>query len=340
MHQSFLADAHRTLDPSEAHFFYVPVYAACLIVRNFDRFDEYRRLIGSALEHIRTQHPFFNASHGADHVFLFAHDFGACLGWTSETSAVHFPAMRHAIFLTHNGDLNLGCFSPQKDIVIPPYYSDTAIAAIAQSDDRAELDGVAAAKNKTIFAYFRGTLHWRHTSDLPKLGIRKGVSKTYSQGVRQSLARQYGRDPLFLILEGADGDYFDEVQSALFCLCPRGFASWSRRLFDAIAVGCIPVIISDDAEHPFERIVDYRTFSIRIAESDLSQLKSVLLAVPPTAVQSKLDALARVAPLFAYREATHDMREIPTQVGVMYGVLMQLAVKARTTHSSAEEPWM
>jgi hypothetical protein len=38
IHQYFMASELRTLDPSEADFFYVPVYASCLIFRNFDHF--------------------------------------------------------------------------------------------------------------------------------------------------------------------------------------------------------------------------------------------------------------------------------------------------------------
>jgi hypothetical protein len=44
--------------------------------------------------------------------------------------------------------------------------------------------------------------------------------------------------------QGSHGDYVKEVRQSLFCLCPRGFASWSRRLFDSIQLGCIPVIIA------------------------------------------------------------------------------------------------
>lgn len=74
--------------------------------------------------------------------------------------------------------------------------------------------------------------------------ISQGFNRQYSNGVRQRLARLYGQDPLFSMHQGSHGDYVKEVRQSLFCLCPRGFASWSRRLFDAIQLGCIPVIIA------------------------------------------------------------------------------------------------
>lgn len=45
---------------------------------------------------------------------------------------------------------------------------------------------------------------------------------------------------------------------SLFCLSPAGDTPSSARLFDAIVSGCIPVIISDELELPFEGILDYR----------------------------------------------------------------------------------
>ncbi|KAL9246083.1 hypothetical protein vseg_019662 [Gypsophila vaccaria] len=40
--------------------------------------------------------------------------------------------------------------------------------------------------------------------------------------------------------------------------CARGDTPSSARLFDAIVSGCIPVIVSDELELPFEGIIDYR----------------------------------------------------------------------------------
>lgn len=45
---------------------------------------------------------------------------------------------------------------------------------------------------------------------------------------------------------------------SIFCLSPAGDTPSSARLFDAIVSGCIPVIVSDELELPFEGILDYR----------------------------------------------------------------------------------
>ena len=55
-----------------------------------------------------------------------------------------------------------------------------------------------------------------------------------------------------------NGCAVSSVIRSIFCLSPAGDTPSSARLFDAIASGCIPVIISDELELPFEGILDYR----------------------------------------------------------------------------------
>ncbi|KAK9707564.1 hypothetical protein RND81_07G205200 [Saponaria officinalis] len=47
-----------------------------------------------------------------------------------------------------------------------------------------------------------------------------------------------------------------------FCLHPAGDTPSSCRLFDAIVSHCVPVIVSDQIELPFEDEIDYSEFSI------------------------------------------------------------------------------
>ncbi|CAM8986389.1 hypothetical protein QQ045_023211 [Rhodiola kirilowii] len=53
-----------------------------------------------------------------------------------------------------------------------------------------------------------------------------------------------------------------------FCLSIAGDTPSSNRLFDAIASHCVPVIISDDIELPFEDRLDYTEFSIFVRATD------------------------------------------------------------------------
>lgn len=61
----------------------------------------------------------------------------------------------------------------------------------------------------------------------------------------------------FLLCQSSKG-----MRSSKFCLNPAGDTPSSCRLFDAIVSHCVPVIISDQIELPFENEIDYSQFSI------------------------------------------------------------------------------
>uniref|UniRef100_A0A5B7BX44 Putative arabinosyltransferase ARAD1 n=1 Tax=Davidia involucrata TaxID=16924 RepID=A0A5B7BX44_DAVIN len=58
------------------------------------------------------------------------------------------------------------------------------------------------------------------------------------------------------------------MASSKFCLNIAGDTPSSNRLFDAIASHCVPVIISDDIELPFEDVLNYSEFCIFVRASD------------------------------------------------------------------------
>lgn len=58
------------------------------------------------------------------------------------------------------------------------------------------------------------------------------------------------------------------MHSSKFCLNIAGDTPSSNRLFDAIASHCVPVIISDEIELPFEDVLDYSQFCIFVRTSD------------------------------------------------------------------------
>ena len=58
------------------------------------------------------------------------------------------------------------------------------------------------------------------------------------------------------------------MHSSKFCLNIAGDTPSSNRLFDAIISHCVPIIISDDIELPFEDIIDYSEFCIFVRNAD------------------------------------------------------------------------
>lgn len=66
------------------------------------------------------------------------------------------------------------------------------------------------------------------------------------------------------------------MHSSKFCLNIAGDTPSSNRLFDAIASHCVPVIISDEIELPYEDILDYSEFCIFVRTSDAVKEKFLI----------------------------------------------------------------
>ena len=69
-------------------------------------------------------------------------------------------------------------------------------------------------------------------------------------------------------------DYVGDLLRARYCLHLRGDTTTSRRLFDSVAAGCIPVIISDGVNLPFESQIAWRRFAIFIPEDEVFKGRS------------------------------------------------------------------
>tara|TARA_A100001015_G_scaffold119590_1_gene132601 strand:- start:345 stop:1019 length:675 start_codon:yes stop_codon:yes gene_type:complete len=190
----------------------------------------------------------------------------------------------------------MGCFNTHKDIVIPPLMVDPRLWRDGRGGQSLNV------KNKTIFAHFRGTVNWYHEQGHYDLKIKSGFSPHYSNGVRQYLLKRFKGDALMKIYEGPSKNYLQEVRDSLFCLCPRGFAPWSRRFFDSVALGCIPVVIADNIELPFEEFIDYRKFTVKVMESDIVNLKEILMSIPQERILEMLAELRKNWIHFTYQQ--------------------------------------
>jgi len=85
-----------------------------------------------------------------------------------------------------------------------------------------------------------------------------------------------GKPYLRVVREGFDettlnkvfDSYANDMTNSQFCLVIEGVSPSSRRLFDAMIAGCIPVFIGSNYSKPFENIIPYDDFSIRINEDE------------------------------------------------------------------------
>eukprot|EP01006_Ploeotia_vitrea_P041536 TRINITY_DN66546_c11_g2_i2.p1 TRINITY_DN66546_c11_g2~~TRINITY_DN66546_c11_g2_i2.p1 ORF type:complete len:484 (-),score=264.11 TRINITY_DN66546_c11_g2_i2:104-1507(-) len=329
IHNQLLKSKYRTYNPEEAHLFYVPVYSACLVYRNFRHFPAYRRLIHDAIEHIIHNYPYWNRTRGQDHVWAFVHDYGGCLSWFDNLDTIYYKELRNSIFVSHLGDLDMGCFQTFKDVVIPPMSANPDVYRYGYGGAGQNMTRYP----KSTFIHFRGTVKWYHHNDIPYLGIKRGYSKTYSKGIRALIKQLYSDDPLFSINEGSSPKYVEEVRRSVFCLCPRGFAAWSQRLFDSVMLGCIPVIIADNIELPFEHVVDYRKFSVKIDEKDIHMLREILMNIPESEIKKKQEYMKIAWKVFSWQRPSEEGDAFETLIG-------QLARKVRRLPPAGPESWV
>jgi Exostosin family len=81
-------------------------------------------------------------------------------------------------------------------------------------------------------------------------------------------------DPRSVDFEERQARFRDVLRRSRFVLCPRGKGTSSIRLFETLAMGRVPVIISDDWEAPCG--LDWGSFSLRWPEREISGLVEYL----------------------------------------------------------------
>ena len=93
--------------------------------------------------------------------------------------------------------------------------------------------------------------------------------------------------------------YAKGMLSSTFCWVPRGDNPTSRRIFDAVAAGCIPVVVSDDIARylPFRWAIDWRAMILQVPEETFARdpkgVAEAVLALPEgvvDALRARMDA--------------------------------------------------
>ena len=337
LHEWMLDSPLRTHDPHEAHLFFVPVYAASLfmwpIVKYADEpylgrdANENRRrshqgalLLKSALQYVRRYYPFWNASGGADHVWMMLHDEGPCFAPRELRSSIlltHYgyheePARPWGTFYDDNflADKrfyrrHLGapekptrCFAPGRDLVIPPWKAPNFWT---ETFSRLPYSAAAkeAARARRGLVFFAGDLGLRrlkgYSHDLRQRAYsmfcnpsttKMGDCTPFVYGCRKEFPLNCSRWEPGVKIATHTPTYHEDLREHTFCLAFPG-DGWSSRVLDGIVHGCIPVVVQDHSEMFFEGAfaaaglgLDYADFSIRLPEAELPQLVTRLRAVP------------------------------------------------------------
>lgn len=174
------------------------------------------------------------------------------------------------------------CFDPQKDILMPVF---TSIKQLLTSP---HLDEGRAPKRGP-----RGRLfHWRGQvlRQFPKysMGIRQQVFELFKGREREGITVSDKHSP----------HYLDEVAQSTFCGVFPG-NGWGH-IETPILLGCIPVVVQDGILTPWETVLDFASFAVRLPRASLPELPEILRAIPEERIVRMQDALAKVWERFTY----------------------------------------
>lgn len=289
-----------TLNGSEADLFMVNHEWICLRIANEEthwRRDKKRtgginKWTGEAIavEHLKPifdsvliDYPYYNRSGGKDHFMTMIYDNGPFCGSShlKPSSPLVLPIMKlmsPMILIQNNGysGLNelrmhaeggesgdaavlaahpfrvgkdkIACFRQDQDIVIPQaheWYHES------RSPHPSPSSSAAFKREGNIF--FRGDLD-------DGLDCSPGVRSKIREAHEWLKQRQDGTSQDMLkhfVFQESD------MSSSYFALCPARMACWSMRLYDAISHETIPVIMADPIIEPFERFLNWSSFSIK-----------------------------------------------------------------------------
>ncbi|KAL0374730.1 UNVERIFIED_CONTAM: putative glycosyltransferase [Sesamum radiatum] len=120
------------------------------------------------------------------------------------------------------------------------------------------------------------TCAWPFTSR-SKLAFFAG---TINSPVREKLLQVWKNDSEISVHFGhLTTSYSKELLGSKFCLHVKGFEVNTARIGDALYYGCVPVIIANHYDLPFQDILNWNSFSIVVATLDIPLLKRILQGI-------------------------------------------------------------
>lgn len=234
-----------TTQPEEADFFYMPF--SINLMRNDPRLhsaDSIKNFVARYTERIRSEYGFWNASGGADHLYVCCHSIGR------DAMSRHEGLYSHAIQVTCSSSYFQRLYVSHKDVPLAQVWPRPDFDRALNPPDK---------RNKLVF--FAG---------------RKQNSR-----IREKVIDLWENDDSMDIISGNRSFSYEEgFRRSRYCLSVKGYEVNTARVSDAIHFGCIPVIISDHYDLPFTNVLDWSKFSIIIQEDDVGSLKKILLSVP------------------------------------------------------------
>ncbi|KAL8551262.1 hypothetical protein ACS0TY_000370 [Phlomoides rotata] len=308
--ERLLKNVVRVHKQEEADLFYIPFFTTISFF--LMEKQQCKALYRDALKWV-TDQPAWKRSEGRDHILPVHHPW-------SFKSVRKF--MKKAIWLLPDMDSTGNWYKPgqvylEKDLILP----------YVPNVDLCDSKCLSESKRTTLL-FFRGRLK------------RNAGGK-----IRAKLGAELNGANDVIIEEGSAGEGGKNaaqigMQKSIFCLNPAGDTPSSARLFDAIVSGCIPVIVSDELELPFEGILDYRKIAVFVSSSDAMQpgwLLSLLRSISPSQIKEKQLNLAKYSRHFLYSHPALPMGPEDLVWRMLAGKLVNIKLHLRRSQRVVRE---
>ncbi|XP_059446440.1 probable glycosyltransferase At5g03795 [Corylus avellana] len=236
-----------TIDPLQAHLFFIPI--SWHQMRSLGTpYHKMTFTIENYVQSLISMYPYWNRTQGADHFFVICHHIGV--------------EVIEGVPLLKKNSIRLVCpvsydthYIPYKDISFPQVNQSTFSHPASRNNmlNRTKTDPWADIPNSKIRA--RMEYLWREED-----------TELDSKRVWNDTAEGY------LLL-------YDKLFGTKFCICPHGFPVNTALIADSIRYECVPVIYTNYTDFPFNGILDWNNFSIKLNEDDLIFVKDILQGI-------------------------------------------------------------
>ncbi|CAM8893737.1 unnamed protein product [Rhodiola kirilowii] len=285
----------KVLDPEVADLFYVPFFSSLSLVANPIRPVDGKEKLNTysdegtqeeLIQWLQGQ-PYWKRNNGRDHVFI-CQDPNALF-------KVIDRVKNGVLLLSDFGRLRPDQASLIKDVILP-------------------------------YSHRINTFHG-------DIGVEHRKSLLFFMGNRYRKEGGKIRDMLFQVLEDEDDVIIKHgaqsresrrmatqgMHSSKFCLHPAGDTPSACRLFDAIVSLCVPVIVSDHIELPFEDVINYNKISFFVDSASAVKpglLVKKLKRITAEQILEYQKELKKVKRYFEYDDPNGAVNEIWRQVSL------------------------
>jgi hypothetical protein len=285
-----------TNDPLLADYYIIPHDYVCIAIdhyrptlTNLEYRSFYRRFdqeyFSPLLTNVRNLFPYWNMTSGSNHIIAFT--VGKNMGFIQDRLIV--DALKHVIQLGFTGfrqDL-LPRNSPplylhrnvtpiyrhNYDIIIPPFNR------LQRMNDKPLISNSLVGmwyKMKKCLLFFAGTVNNSNSVESVRKRLSMLINEDIGKGKRyeDKIIIDGKQLNTMVLIDGfiSPDNYVESIRSSIFNLCPEGFSPWSPRLYESICLGTIPLILAESIVLPFERFIDWRSFSAKMNVNNTSNL--------------------------------------------------------------------